>query len=243
MSGLLNRLFSQPNHLSIWAVTTVLLLLATPPPLRADLYYEQVSSLKPVGQEDQPAATMKLKVYVRHRMVRAEDTGSKKIIIARLDKGLIWGINQADKTYSELTIKELADNWQEARRSAGVDEPAKSAIRLEEAPKEETVSGYPCRKFTLLLDGQPVMQTWNTPSIDAPEKADLYDYTRALGEFPKAILEKTRSLPGFPLRVEAIKTIGAGKVETFREIVLIQFDPVDPKLFELPEGFKKVEVK
>ena len=211
-------------------------------PLQADLYYEQVSSLKPVGAEGQAPSTMKSKVYVRHRMVRAEDVNAKKVIIVRLDKGIIWGLNQNDKTFTELTIKQLENDWQRARRSAGVTEDPKLSVTVQE-DGEEVVNGYNCRKFTLLADGQPVMHLWNTTALDVPEKDDLYDYKQILGAFPKALIDKARSLPGFPLRVKAVENIGAGKVETFREIVTVRMEPLDPSLFELPEGFKKVEVE
>jgi hypothetical protein len=105
------------------------------------------------------------------------------------------------------------------------------------------VNGYNCRKFTLLADGQPLMHLWNTLALDVPEKDDLYEYKQILGAFPKSLIDKARSLPGFPLRVKAVENIGAGKVEAFREIVTVRMEPVDPSLFELPEGFKKVEVE
>jgi hypothetical protein len=207
-------------------------------PLRADLYYEQISWLKPAGSEEQPPST-RMKVYVRSRMVRAEDTGAGKTIITRMDKGVIWGLNEANKTYTEITFKE----WQQARQSAGADRDAKSAITVEEAKEEETLCGHPCRKFTLFADGQPVMYLWNAAALDIPEKTDLYDYVKCLGKFPKALLDKARNVPGFPLRVKAIESIGSEKVEIFREITMIRLDPVDPKLFEVPNDFKKVEVE
>ena len=231
------------RHLSLTQLATLVLaavVLLTPSTTRADLYYELVSSLTPAGQEGQEGPTRKLKVYVRHRMVRAEDTEARKIIIARLDKGLIWGINETDGTYSEVTIKELADDSKEAQRDTGA---SKAAVTVEEGRTEETIAGYPCRKYTLIMDGQPLLHTWNTAALDVPEKKDLYDYIQARGGFPKALLDKARGLPGFPLRVRDVENIGTQKVAAFREITLIKFDPVDAKLFELPQGLKKIEVK
>jgi len=234
------------RHLSLTRLATLVLaavVLLPPSTIRADLYYELVSSLTPVGQEGQEGPTRKLKVYVRHRMVRAEDIEARKVIIARLDKGLIWGINEADGTYSEVPIKELGDDWKEAQRDAGENKPAKAAVTVEEGSTEETIAGYPCRKYTLIMDGQPLLHTWNTTAIDVPEKKDLYDYIQARGGFPKALLDKARGLPGFPLRVRDVENIGTQKVAAFREITLIKFDPVDAKLFELPQGLKQIEVK
>jgi hypothetical protein len=176
-------------------------------------------------------------------MVRAEDTEARKVIIARLDKGLIWGINEADGSYSEVAIKQLVDDWKEAQRDAGVTKPANAAATIEEGRTEETIAGYPCRKYTLIVDGQPLLQTWNTTALDVPEKEDLYDYIQARGGLPKAILDKARALPGFPLRVRDVENIGAQKVEAFREITLIKSEPADAKLFELPEGLKRIEIK
>jgi hypothetical protein len=181
-----------------------------------------------------------MKVHVRSRMVRAEDIGAGKTIITRLDKGVIWGLNEVDKTYTEITLEE----WQKAQQSAGGDLDAKLAITVEEdKAEEETLCGHPCRKFTLSCDGEPVLRLWSATALDIPEKTDLYDYAKALARFSKALLEKARHVPGFPLRVRAIETIGAGKVEIFREITTIRRDPVDPSLFEIPKDFKKLAVE
>lgn len=223
----------------------LLLALVMLPHIRvgADLYYEQVSTLTPIGTEPQGTATLRLKVYVRPRMVRAEDTSTGKIVICRLDKGVIWGVNEADKTYTELTIKQLKEDWQKAQRTAGIQPPPKSAIRVVEEEREETICGYQCKKSTLFVGDEPIMHVWHTPEIEAPEKEDLYEYTKCLGKFPETVLEQARALSGFPLKVRAVETIGAGKVEAYREVVLIKFDTVNPKLFEIPEGFKKAEIK
>ncbi len=212
-------------------------------PVAADLFYEQVSSLRAVEQQGTAASKIRMKVYVRGRMVRAEDVDSKRVVIARLDKSVIWGINPDEKTYTELSIRDLADDVHDARRSAGVTETSKAHIAVSGSEEMEDVAGYACRKSVLSANNEPVMHTWNTLSLEIPEKAVLFDFSLALGEFPKALIDTARALPGFPMRMKAIKAIGVGKFEAFREVVAIKLDPLDPKMFELPAGLTKVDIK
>jgi len=205
---------------------------------RADLFYEQICQLNPVGA-NQPQEPKRMRVYVRKQMVRVEDLSSDRVIIVRLDKGIIWAIDNASRTYREIGLKELSEEWRAARKAAGIDESG-GEVEVKRGDDDRKIISYPCKHYRILEGGKVVLELWVAESLDVPEKNDLYDYSERLGEFSPAVLEAARRIKGFPLRMKAVKYVGAARVSAFREVTSLNRDRIPEGKFEIPEGYSPV---
>lgn len=97
--------------------------------------------MKPKGE-----AELKSTLYVKDRKIRHELTedGETQIIIFRPDKQVIWTVIPDEKIYLESPTSDSERSLEE-----WTAEKEKNAKNL----GEETVSGYPCRKFEIVEEG------------------------------------------------------------------------------------------
>jgi len=224
-----------------WAWVIVILWAASPRMCAGDIYYEQVCQLTAAGQSGPVPEPKRMRVYVSKGKVRVEDLSASKTVIVRLDKGVIWGMDEKDKTYTEVSLKEFSEQWRAQRERAGVDEKG-GKVETERGKDNRIVAGYECAHYIIREAGRPVLEVWCTEELDVPEKKDLFDYSERLGEFSRNVLSAARKLKGFPMRMKATKYVGASRVEVFRELLLLEQEPVDPAKFEVPEDYHKLSV-
>jgi len=101
-------------------------------------------AMKPKGEQE-----LQSKIYVKDKKIRHELTedGETQIIVFRPDKGVVWTIIPEEKMYveapmgdSEKTLEEWTPEKEKKAKSLG----------------DDTVSGYPCKKYELVEDGEKV---------------------------------------------------------------------------------------
>lgn len=113
--------------------------------------------MKPKGEQE-----LQSKIYMKDKMIRHELTedGETQIIIFRPDKGVVWTVIPGEKMYVEAPMGDSEKTLEE-----WTPEKEKKAKGL----GDDTVSGYPCKKFELVENGEKVTY-WVSKKFPFPIK-------------------------------------------------------------------------
>lgn len=119
--------------------------------------------------------------------------------------------------------------------------------------KSDEVSGFSCREYDVVRDGEKIAQAciaaWKDLGVSAADLAGLKKLaafqrdmmaSMKLGDMAgdpgTEVFEVMEQVGGLPVRV---RTTEAGEQPTVMRVVAIEKKDLDPKLFEVPEGYAK----
>jgi hypothetical protein len=214
-------------------------------------------------------ATQSLQVAPHRLHIGTADRG----MIFRGDKKVLWIIDAAKKSYTEMTeadMKEMAAKLQDAREQMknlppGIAEKIQGALPGANLPKRivtplglnKEINGFPCSGYTVATEGKrSTSEVWSTePSAmklgpeemvvfkefaefmatAVPGLEEMADWAKDL-EHPKE-----DQVPGIP--VLTIVKDDEGKETLRTELLSVENQPIDPKVFEAPAGYEKNSMK
>jgi hypothetical protein len=107
---------------------------------------------------------IKGRIFVKNALIRHQvsERGDERVTIVRPDKGVIWVLNDDDKMYLEVAYQES-----DRRFDSWTPEDESRAKYL----GKETISGVPCKKFELLVDGSRSVY-WIAEKLSFPVKIE-----------------------------------------------------------------------
>jgi GLPGLI family protein len=151
------------------------------------MYWESITKGGPLGEKG-----MTSKSYVVTKKMRHE-AGDGQVVIIRLDKDMMYMVNPAEKTYSEMTFAELEAGMKKAfamrdAQMADLQEklknmPAEQTEKADKMPggtlggkkepkievqgpgERKTISGYSCVKYMATSDGKTTVTSWVTKDV------------------------------------------------------------------------------
>ncbi len=102
------------------------------------------------------------KVFVKGQKIRQEieEGDEKQVLIIRPDKGVTWMLTSEDKSYMEIPYESQGQAFE-------VWTP--ESEKLGKLVGEETVAGYPCKKFELVEEGEKATY-WVSKKLSFPIK-------------------------------------------------------------------------
>jgi hypothetical protein len=206
--------------------------------------------------------------YYRPQMFRQGSENS--IIIFRIDKEVMYQVNNLKKEYSEMTFAELQAYTKNS--SAKLDgQMAEMKKQLEKMPPEQRkamekmmenqgmagtsngkievvktaekkdISGYACVKYVLQEDGKETGSVWTTTGI--PDFKSMQKDFKDFGQRMAAQMPtKGGQMAAAMAKIDGfpIQTTIAGITTT---VTKIEKKPVAVTEFEVPAGYKKVDQK
>ncbi|MFP5212531.1 MAG: DUF4412 domain-containing protein [Acidobacteriota bacterium] len=139
------------------SVAFALVLLLSASCLAAEFSADLV--IQPKGEE-----AMKGKIYVKGNKVRHEVTeeGDTQIMIVRPDKKVTWMVVPEEKMYTEIPYQSDDQAFEEWN-----PEKEKKA----KAMGEETIAGFPCKKYETIEDGEKTY-VWVAKKLSFPIKLE-----------------------------------------------------------------------
>ena len=208
------------------------------------------------------------KVFLRKGAMRIEAADGSSIEIVRLDKERIWTLDPAAKTYEEVSFddlrekigketEKLREDWPEEKlkqyppskrriieKKLGLVKPD---VKVEEGSEARTICDLECREVRIIEDGQPRVDAWMAAREDLAQAAEaIREFSVLLelsGALHKDVLEALRRGWG-GLPVDLTISTSDGMVSRSRRTLLTSIERArkpDPALFEIPEGFKRVD--
>ena len=168
------------------------------------------------------------------------DTSPGTSLIMDLKTGEMINLMHAPKTFIKVSSAMAQAAIDSMKQSQGGAPEAKPALTA--TGKKETISGFAADEYTCNVAGVK-MTLWLTRAL--PDYAAvLKEMTGALGQGPMGPLMQSggidvAALPGFPVRT--VLEIQPGQTMT-RTVVSVSTKPVPDADFEIPPGYKQVEV-
>lgn len=223
---------------------------------------EYLITTKPVNG-DKTVEQEKETIYVAGDMMRIDEQKNNQSTIIRMDKGLIWQIDHADKSYQEISFQQMRQGMEKAQ--AAMEEAMKKMtpeqkkmmeqmgmkmpgmqtekmFELQKTDKTATVNGYKCQQYILKKSGFSGNdeEWWVTKDL-----GQFKNFGEMMAKMFEGMsggmmsgMESFSKLDGIP-----VKTIEKGDNEQqITEIKNVTKTDVAPAKFDPPENYKKKEM-
>jgi len=224
-----------------------------------DVVYEMSTVTR--GMMGMGDSNSNIRVFIKGDMSRTEITpidtaihGVPDAVIMRLDKGVIWVLDDEHKEYSETVINETADIPASAGDSEAVKLPE---IKVEKTGKKKVILQKECEEVTLSMsldaDGGDLSLTqtlWVTTDVPGYEELSCFtEKVTALGvtmssssltadkKAYHAFQQKLNEIEGFPLETDISMSMGSVTFSVTNTITKIDTISIHPRVFEIPAGY------
>ena len=207
-------------------------------------------------------------VYVKGDRSRTETTSedmmggeATNITITRLDKNVIWTLDNENKQYTEIEIEE----FMKVEKDEEETEEIVPEIKIEKTGNTKEILEKTCEEVIVSMDiksdegSMTMTQTmWVTTDITGYEElkefnkkfrgngsgqsmASMTKDKKSYNEFQ----EKIGEVEGFPLELEMEFSMGTEimpfSMKTHSTVTKIDTKPISDKVFEIPEGYSLKE--
>ena len=223
--------------------------------LSQGLYWEQATKVSMGGMQRE----IHTKGYMKSMKLKVITEEENRIGIVRADKEMIYIVNPKEKTYSEMSFKDV-----ETQMSAASDEMKRAQEELKDLPEaqrkmmegmmggmmkekdyqlektgeKKTVAGYACEKVLLKDSATVAGEFWVTKDLGEMSKY-AKDWSKLMDKIARGpmakMLKKLSELDGF-----VMESSMSGVSTTTTKL---EKRTVGDGEFELPEGYKKTEME
>jgi hypothetical protein len=240
----------------------ILLFMCSVAPLilQADVYIQQknhTDGFSVMGQSQPP----KDDFFVtwmgsdRARMDHGEDTS----IIIRLDKKVMYLVNHAESSYTEMAIEgkndilstalagsDLSEEEQAQAKQMmqGFSKMMKSSVSVTETGESRNIKGWNCKKYTMTMNMMGMISTseiWATEDI----KIDYELYRNLayslMGQMSgmEDMMKEMNKIKGIVVQQESSMSMMGSDVKSTQELVEVSNKSAPAGTYTIPEGYTK----
>lgn len=225
-------------------------------------YWDQQVVRKSTLPGQPPSVTENEKAYYKIGKMKIANLTTGNIIIIRLDKELMWTIDEKNKSYTEMTFADMERSMDEAK-SAMKDEmkdmdPEQrkmmeklmgkklgsalgsgdgAEITVKQTGKKKKILDYDCEQIIMYLNNQQLMEMWMTDKYDlGSEFLKLYE---RMGFLKGKLSEDAKKIRGISILSKASFDTGMGKIDTETKVTKIESTSVSDSEFDVPKGYAK----
>ncbi len=188
--------------------------------------------------------------FSRSFMKRVAPDGNDTLI--NLGEGKIITIDNKNKTYSVVTVKELNDMLEKVTAATSENKAQMEAMRkmmgqmsdswtVTKLGPGETIAGYKTEKYS--LKGMMDMEMWVAPDLKVPpvyydalkmrvRGNPMFDMSKMYDEFKK--------INGMTLKTVSTMNMMNMAIKTETVVTSVSKTPIPASVFEIPAGFKQV---
>lgn len=211
------------------AILLSLLLLAAP--AAADTFLTVRSSVEGLKM-DQPAG-IEVRIWVGADRLR-RDKGETSTIV-RLDRGKVYVLNHADKTYVEIEAPDLQK----------LAAPAEAAMKVQVTATKETkkVRDWNARKYKVEISNPEGLHLdttiWASKDVVAnPAYGRLAATVAALQPNSAEWARQMQTIEGFPVIQEADVQMAGSRFKTREELVSVETKEAPAGIYDPPAGYR-----
>lgn len=225
-------------------------------------YWDQQVIRKSTLPGQPPSVTENEKAYYKTGKMKIANLTTGKHIIIRLDKELMWNVDDKSKSYTEVTFAEMERSMDEAK-SAMKDQmkdmdPEErkmmeklmgkklgsafgsgegTEITVKQTGKRKKILDYDCEQVIMYLNNQQLMEMWMTDKYDlGSEFLKLYE---RMGFLKGKLSEEAKKIRGISVLSKASFDSGMGKIDTETKVTKIEATSVSDSEFDVPKGYAK----
>jgi hypothetical protein len=196
--------------------------------------------------------TAKVRTWRDGDMMRREDPLTGNILILDLKKGQIKGYSKRDRTYWVVDEKAFRATVNQSLVLLGAKPLPNGDIEVppgifKPTGKKATIAGrkaYEVAVTAALPPGQSASY-WFSEEVPSSMEEMVSDLRAALGNPSGAGFEKLfsqwRALQGYPVQQVTVIQTASGAIIHSETLLKYEKQKVDPTLFKVPAGFKKIE--
>jgi hypothetical protein len=222
------------NH-HVLALLALLPLAGTP----AGVYFEQVTHSGPAGGPSGAGVVSRVWYAGRKMRLEAGGSASDSALILRLDRGLAYRLDAANRTATTLDLERLRAHAQlDAALAGDLMGGGSDTARTSPLPSERRIAGHTCRGFQIAA-GATVLHVYVARDLPLGVEAfaEFLDWSGA-GSALGGLGEEIRKLPGFPLETRSRVTVHGVDQQTVTTITRLELGPQPDAVFEPPAGFR-----
>lgn len=214
-----------------------------------------------LGKEQE--ITVEQRILAGSQGLRTEPRGANAggpVAILRLDRKVLWQLDDSKKTYLQVTFGEVAQSVQEVRdllaRSLKEDKLAPERRRaLETAfgmrqpkvevkvdPKTVELLGHKCRHVSYYEDGELRIEEWAAEDLVIP--CDMSEVRALTGDFSPGLLKELKGRRSFALKSRIYGRLPMPNIPRVSQIEVTKLETpekLDASLFEVPPGYKPAQ--
>lgn len=188
------------------------------------------------GKPEEMLYTMSIKKNLMASEIKSSAKGGDGgKFIFRGDKQVLWIINDAEKSFLELSLKDEREKETKSTES--------SRAKVKKTGKKETILGYPCEEI-IIEDGNEVTQLWGTAKL-----GDFYgELMKSFGQIDgkdaaassSSWERELEALKLFPLKIVSKEN---GKITQTQEVTKIESKSIPASTFDVPKGYAKQKLE
>ena len=188
---------------------------------------------------------------------KAEGGAAGPVGILRLDKKLMWQLDAAAQTYTQVTFAEAADGVARIREllAARLGDPAltpekrqalevalgrrQPKVEVKADPETVELLGRKCRHVRYYEDGELRIEEWAAENLVIP--CDMSEVRALTGDFSPGLLKELKRRRSFALKFRIVGRLPASGIPRLSEFEVTKLElpeKLDPALFEVPAGYK-----
>ncbi len=236
---------------------TVLIAIAVSSAVSQGLYWESITKMSMGNNKEMQSSSYYAPKMFKHSM-------GNNTTIFRLDKKMIYMLDNQKKEYTAMTFSEMEATMKQANKQlealkeqmknmpaeqrkqmekmmGGMGLGAKSSnIDVKKTGDKKTICGYSCAKYVINENGKEAGVIWTTTGVSGISdlEKDMKEFSqRMAAQQPKAkeMMEAFKKIEGFQLETSIA---GISTVVT-----KIEKKSIPSGEFEIPSGYKKVDAK
>lgn len=206
-------------------------LLFAAPPLLADSHLKVKTRLEGLDLAGQPPEG-EVEVWVGADRARRNDGESSTIL--RLDQGRLYLIDHADKSWSSVSLAELA--------KAPEGDPLQTVVEIAPTGESKKIRGWKARRFSVRITNAAglVLESDTWASQDVPAHATLAQLAAAQAALqPGGALwgRELKRIEGYPVLNETNVKLGNSRFRTKEELVSAEEKDPPAGCYDVPKGY------
>ena len=202
--------------------------------------FEGVMDMKVIGAGFESNDTIMYTMSVKKNLMATEVHQASKEkesgkFIFRGDKQVIWIIDEEEKTFMEISLKDD----EKTPKPENKGKPEKSDVKVRKTGNKETILGYTAEE--VIVEGEDqVTHIWGTAKL-GNIYAGMLKSLEGMGDDEgwsegKGWDEEMAKLNMFPLKIISKED---GKIILTQEVTRIEQKSLPQTMFEVPKGYKK----
>jgi hypothetical protein len=223
---------------------------------RADVYMKQkthTGSFTVMGKT-QPEKDETTVIWIADNKVRS-DQGTEKSILFFADKGILYIIDHAKKTYAEMPLDfgkamndALAGRGEEAQKMAGMMKGMMGSMsaKVTETGETKKIGNWDCRKYLIDMKipmGEMNSETWATEDIKIDPKLYFSAINAMMASMPgfQEMIKEMQKIKGVvAYQMSTTKVMGADVTSTM-ELLECADKGAPAGTYDLPASYTKVK--
>lgn len=190
------------------------------------------------------------------QMKRSDDQRDTIIDFA---SGKITRIDRTKKEYSEMSkadmealsqemTKRMSQNPQAAKMMEGMMSGMVGTVTVTKGTASKKIAGYDCQEYVVSMGEAMKMSLWTTLALTPPvQPSQMYSAMSVLGgsgpmaKSMSAVYAEMQKIKGVGLAESSTISVMGTTMTTSSEATEVKRGPIDPAVFAIPAGFKKVD--